>query len=422
MIRRIEALNYRCLRHVSTKLDDFHVLVGPNASGKTTFLDVVAFLGRLASDGVEAAVNERTQNFFDLVWGRKGNRFELAIEAAIPEEYQTPLDSPWYDRIRYEVAIGLDEETQELGILDEQILLGEEERCEPQKPHRHPASPPKTIFRDKDDRGWTRLIWIWRYRKNELLVSPEQHLDEHGEPASEDHQRVLRHNPRKTVFGGLDEGEFPASMWLADQLALGVHRVELNSTKLLQPSPPGKGLALTEDGSNLPWVLLELETKASPQFADWVAHLQTALPDLKGVRVVERPEDKHRYLMLQYKGGLEVPSWMVSDGTLRLMALTILAYVPNFRAICLVEEPENSIHPTNIETVMQSMQSVYEGQMLVATHSPILLGVIDPTAILIFSRDERRGTRIVRGSEHPGLKDWRGEVSLGTLFAGGVLG
>jgi predicted ATPase len=81
MITRIEALNYRCLRYVRQPLGPFHVLVGPNASGKTTFLDVVALLGRLVSDGLEAAIGERTQNFQDLVWGRSGQRFDLAIEA-----------------------------------------------------------------------------------------------------------------------------------------------------------------------------------------------------------------------------------------------------------------------------------------------------------------------------------------------------
>lgn len=64
MIRLIEARNFRCLRYVHQPLSPFHVLVGPNASGKTTFLDVVAFLGRLVSDGVDAAVQERTQNLW----------------------------------------------------------------------------------------------------------------------------------------------------------------------------------------------------------------------------------------------------------------------------------------------------------------------------------------------------------------------
>ena len=42
MIRRIQALDYRCLRHADVRLDDFHVLVEPNASGKSTLLDVIA--------------------------------------------------------------------------------------------------------------------------------------------------------------------------------------------------------------------------------------------------------------------------------------------------------------------------------------------------------------------------------------------
>lgn len=41
----IEALRYRSLLHVSQSLGSFQVLAGPNACGKSTFLDVPAFLG-----------------------------------------------------------------------------------------------------------------------------------------------------------------------------------------------------------------------------------------------------------------------------------------------------------------------------------------------------------------------------------------
>ena len=74
MITLVEALNYRCLRYIRQPLGPFHVLVGPNASGKTTFLDVIAFLGRLVSAGPDAATEERTQNFSDLIWGREAGR------------------------------------------------------------------------------------------------------------------------------------------------------------------------------------------------------------------------------------------------------------------------------------------------------------------------------------------------------------
>src|SRR3990167_2521620 len=85
MISLIEALNYRCLRDVRQPLKPFHVLVGPNASGKSTFLDVVGFLHDLVTEGLEAAITKRSANFYDLLWGHGGQSFELRIAASIPK-------------------------------------------------------------------------------------------------------------------------------------------------------------------------------------------------------------------------------------------------------------------------------------------------------------------------------------------------
>src|SRR5213594_2309193 len=101
MITKIEALNFRCLRYVNRPLGPFHVLVGPNASGKTTFLDVISFLGQLVDQGLESALSDRAQNFVDLLWKRQGSKFELAVEAAIPEERRSLLTDK-YQFIRYE--------------------------------------------------------------------------------------------------------------------------------------------------------------------------------------------------------------------------------------------------------------------------------------------------------------------------------
>jgi predicted ATPase len=72
---------------------------------------------------------------------------------------------------------------------------------------------------------------------------------------------------------------------------------------------------------------------------------------LQTIETIERPEDRHRYLQVIYENGLTVPSWMVSDGTLRLLALTLLAYGGESGRIYLIEEPENGIHPQAAETV-----------------------------------------------------------------------
>ena len=137
---------------------------------------------------------------------------------------------------------------------------------------------------------------------------------------------------------------------------------------------------------------------------------------------IVREDDRHCYLIICYNGGLEVPSWMASDGTLRLLALTLPAYLSGFEGVYLIEEPENGIHPRAVETMYQSLSSVYQAQVLLATHSPVILSTVDAKDVLCFAKTDQGATDIVRGTEHPALRKWKGETNLGTLFAAGVLG
>jgi predicted ATPase len=444
MITRIEALNYRCLRYIRQDLGPFHVLVGPNASGKTTFLDVVAFLGRMVTDGPEAAVIERTQNFEDLVWGRRGDRFELAIEAAIPGDRTPVMDEKVYETVRYEVTIG-QEFSGDIAILDERVVLVSSLRPANGRSSRglfpKPPTPPANlrtqksrkdakIVIQKDRRGIDRFYSEWASGPNKL-------------PA-------FKLGPRKSALGNLpsDEVAYPVATWLKELLRAGVQQLALNSQALRRASPPlggrrfsatpGKGgeprrgrsrarmslggWGFRSDGSNLPWLIESLRRGSPGRFREWIGHLQTALPDLEDIRTIERPDDKHRYLMIGYRGGLEVPSWVASDGTLRLLALTLPAYLGDFAGIYLIEEPEDGIHPRAVETMFQSLSSVYDVQVLLATHSPVILNLADPSTVLCFAKTEDEATGIVVGSQHPALRDWHGESNLGVLFAAGVLG
>jgi predicted ATPase len=205
-------------------------------------------------------------------------------------------------------------------------------------------------------------------------------------------------------------------------LATGVESLMLNSQILRAPSPPGKGKSLGGDGSNLPWVVHGLKKKKGTDFQRWLEHVKTALQDIVDIETIERPDDKHRYLLVKYNSGLSVPSWLLSDGTLRLLALTIPAYLEEFTGIYLIEEPENGIHPRAIETVIQSLSSIYTGQVLVATHSPVALAILQPDQVLCFAKDYEGATDVVFGSKHPALRHWkRGTPDLGTIFASGVL-
>jgi predicted ATPase len=418
MIRAIEALHYRCLRYVRQPLEPFQVLVGPNASGKTTFLDVVAFLGRLVSDGLDAAIDERTQNFQDLVWAREGEQFELAIEAAIPEDRKARLTKS-FDTIRYEIRIGIDTQTHEVGILEEKAWLQHWQKSKPEQRVLFPAepTPPPSIATGRMRTGWQRTL-SKAYGGNDNF-----YVEVREAGAGKGWFPSIRLGPKKSALGNLpeDESKFPVSTWLKSLLSQGVQSIVLNSLLMRKASPPRHIRGFKPDGSNLPWVIAEL-AKDKNRFQAWIAHLRTALPDVENIRTIERPDDRHRYLVICYEGGLEVPSWMASDGTLRLLALTIPAYLSKFHGVYLVEEPENGIHPFAVETLFQSLSSVYDAQILLATHSPVILSLADAGKVLCFKKTSSGATDIVLGKEHPALRDWKGETNLGVLFAGGVLG
>ena len=80
------------------------------------------------------------------------------------------------------------------------------------------------------------------------------------------------------------------------------------------------------------------------------------------------------------------------------------------------------MHPQAVETMFQSLSSVYDAQILLATHSPVILSMVEADKVLCFAKTTEGATDIVSGSEHPALKEWRGETNLSVLFAGGVLG
>jgi len=415
MIRRIEALEYRCLHYVRRQISPFQLLVGPNASGKSTFLDTVRFLGQLVSEGLEVAIRERSENLQDLLWQRQGNRFELAIEIRIPEHKRKLLQSSDFDICRYEVSVGIDSTTEENGIFAEKVLLTTmaEEKSIQRQLFPFPERQPETILRKTPAKGVKTVI-------NKVIGGNDNFYDETGK--GWDHAFKL--GPRKSALANLpeDDTKFPVATWVKKILSEGIDAIALNSASMRKPSAPGQTKGFKPDGSNLPWVIENLRKKNEGEFSRWISHVQTALPDLKTIKTIERSEDRHRYLQVIYKNGLEVPSWGVSDGTLRLLALTLLAYARESGRIYLVEEPENGIHPQVVETVFQSLSSTYDSQILCASHSPVILSLAEPEQVLCFAKTVDGATDIVRGDEHPKLRDWKRGADLGTLYATGVLG
>lgn len=420
MITRIAAKNYRSLKHISRAIKPFQILVGPNASGKTTFLDVVNLMGDVVNMGVQEAVRARTDNYHDLTFARKGGSVELAMECAIPAEVRAKLNgSGTMDTLRYELH--LDEQEKEgISILGERLLLlnSSELTSTVAKRDLFPELQPEEAVYDKHYKSKSKTL---PYR---LVVSKSKSDTFKPEKPKEKWVHSFRFGPKKSTLANLpeDEDKFPVSTWFKSYLANDIQRLMLNSEKLRATSPPGNERIYLPDGSNLPWVVQELHKRHPDVFERWVKHLRTALPDLKNVTVGERPDIRHRFLWLEYMNGIKVPSWTASDGTLRLLALTLIRYLPDISGAYLIEEPENGIHPKAVETVFKSLSSSKQDQVLVATHSTVVLSLAEPKDLLCFAKTAEGVTDIVAGEDHPSLASWRKGSNLSLLFASGILG
>lgn len=416
MITKVEALNYRCFQYVSQQLGNFHVLAGPNASGKSTFLDVIALVGDLVNKEFSEVITARAPDYRDLFWVGEGDTFEVAIEAGIPDQVRELSKYTSCDRCRYEVRIGTAEHSEEIGILAERFSVfraqegahaGTEEGIET-FPRTH--SPPPTIF--------------WGEGVATALIEKRADGKDWFRAETDDFGSVYRLGPQRSALASIPEDvdKFPVSVWFKTLVRDGIRTLTLNSHSMRLPCRPGVPKGLQGDGSNLPWVIHDFSRNADHErYERWMAHVGTALP-IAGVATVERPEDRHRYIVLKYKNGLDLPSWVVSDGTLRFLALTLLPYLSDMTGTYLIEEPENGIHPKGVEAVCQSLSSVYDGQVLLATHSPIFLTLSEPSQVLCFAVNKEGAADVIEGSRHPRLRNWRSEVVLGDLFAAGILG
>lgn len=420
MFSRIQTRHYRSLKAVDQALGPVQALVGPNASGKTTFLDVIGLLSDMMRrrGDVRETVLTRSASFSKLIWQGPGagDAFQLAVEAPIPPGLRGRMaeDKRHFEFVRYEVEIGLDEAHNELGLNHETLWLrtAGPDRSDAQRKLFPAAAMQAPGVLSRPQKGFRVAL--------KKVPSGNDNYYPEGAPSYTPSFKLGR---TKSALAHIpaDEKSFPVSTWFRDLLSSGVQNVVLNSQTIRQPSPPGQGLRFQTDGSNLPWVVANLR-KNSRRFNGWLEHVRTALDDVADIDTVEREEDRHRYLVIRYANGAEVPSWLCSDGTLRLLALTIPAYLNDLDDVFLIEEPENGIHPRAIETVIQSLSSIYRGQVLIATHSPVALNLLSAEQVLCFAKDETGATDIVAGNRHPALQEWQqGQPDLGVLFAAGIL-
>lgn len=126
-------------------------------------------------------------------------------------------------------------------------------------------------------------------------------------------------------------------------------------------------------------------------FAKLEGEFRQRFPTVDSLRL-DTLDDVTKALGVTLVDGTEVAAEEMSEGMLYWLAFSILDSLLR-RKVLLVEEPENGLHPSRIREVMRVVREISrQTQVVLATHSPLVINELEPDEVTIVTRTPERGT------------------------------
>ena len=180
----------------------------------------------------------------------------------------------------------------------------------------------------------------------------------------------------------------------------------------------GAHLLLSPDGRNVADYLYELQNQSLSAFQGIVEAVKFVLPYADDLQVRMRKEaDRSVWLELK-EGKRTIPGWMLSTGTLRILALLACLRHPSPPRLLVIEEIENGLDPRTIGLLMEEIRTATASgrtQVIATSHSPYLLNSVPLESVLLAER-EGGETTFKRPTDDPDVRRWAEKFAPGDLY------
>jgi predicted ATPase len=131
---------------------------------------------------------------------------------------------------------------------------------------------------------------------------------------------------------------------------------------------------------------------------------------------VRKDQEEERFYVGQYEKGLHYPVHQLgaSAGTLRILAVMTALYGGiDAASLVAIEEPENYVHPAALQALAENIQEASAStQIILTTHSPLLLNYFSPEDICVVKRSEN-GTQIYPEQQPDAIRKALEEAGFG---------
>jgi predicted ATPase len=161
---------------------------------------------------------------------------------------------------------------------------------------------------------------------------------------------------------------------------------------------------IRDRGYGLPGVYDVLINRYDESFAKINEHFVRLFDTAKRFRLLTIVNENLKKLAIDLKSGQTIGAEHMSEGMLYFLALAALPYFKvGFLAI---EEPENGLHPARIAEVVGILRDISARgtQVVMATHSPLVLNALKPAEISIVTRSLETGTQVKRLIDTPNFE------------------
>ena len=397
MLTRARIKGYKSLEDAEVRLEALAVLFGPNAAGKSNFLDALQLLSKLGtSRTVKEAFNPpyRGKPIESFTVGNSGLKglikrerlvFSIEVDLRLSDtvvdavnrqirDMRRPSGDAPPDRddrpparvrerdLRYRVEIEMLPESGILRVIDEYLAAlnakGE------------PTGKRKPFIERQGEKMHLRLegqahpIYYDRYLDHTILSMPHY-------PPHYPHLVAARHELESWLFFYFEPRE---------------------RMRVATPIREVRHIGLM--GEELAAFLRTLQALNPPQFNAIEKALHTVMPNMDGIEV--DVNDLGEAELRLRENGVTIPARVLSEGTLRVLGLLALSSIDEGPALVGFEEPENGIHPRRIQLIAELLKTRATSggtQYIVTTHSLILPDLLPDDSLLAVRRDKRR-TRI----------------------------
>lgn len=383
MITKLEINGFKTFEDFTITFKPFVIIAGSNGSGKSNLFDSIRLLASLAEKDLRTAFGEQRGTFTELFTqysqGQRADKMQFAVELFVDPSVKDDYNKEatlGHQRLRYEIHISRRKEEKsklERLYVDYEVL--------------------KFINRGEDT--WWKTFHLgdeWKSNKMSRSYKPYINTEKKNGikviSIRQDGVRGGKPTPiqdlERSVLSGINDASYPHAFAVREEMRHW-KQFQFSPVKLREPSPMLGADFMNIEGRYLAAMLKHTEANEPGTLRSVSRTVQNILPDVKEVYIDEDLARNQYILMIKSVDDRIFSSNVLSEGTLRIIALIALMFDSRHRGLICFEEPENGIHPYRMEKIMQllkglSTQFQQEGeaelplrQVIINTHSPLLV-------------------------------------------------